>query len=261
MKKFLISLDKDQARRDLFFIQPDTQDFILFSAMNTMNETWENLTALFDLHAFQARYGRAVTKGEIGCTLSHLGVYQQILANTEIAEDEYSLVCEDDVLFNTDFQQHVYSLLAQQPVAEVILLGQSKITQFDDIELEMNYPTTFSFCCKPIGQTKFRYAYPYKNYFAGTVAYLIKKSAARNILTQVQSHHRPFWLADDFILFGTNFKLDSVVVRPLLAIENPILLSNLEGARGSLSNNLLSKLLKYPAKKVLAIVRNLGHKV
>ena len=38
MKKYLISLDKDNHRRELFFAQPDTADFSVFSAFNTMNE-------------------------------------------------------------------------------------------------------------------------------------------------------------------------------------------------------------------------------
>ena len=46
--------------------------------------------------------------------------------------------------------------------------------------LEINYPTTFSFLRQTIGDVTV--AYPYKSYFAGTVAYLIKKSAARTFL-------------------------------------------------------------------------------
>ncbi len=256
MKKYLISLAKDQHRRELFFSQADTQDFKLFSALNTMNESWENLTALFDVEGFSTRYGRHVTQGEIGCTLSHLGVYQQIVEDKQIDEEEYCLVCEDDALFNLDFKQHLRSLLAQKPTADLILVGQSKITNFNAFELEINYPTTFSFWRKRIANTPFCYAYPYKNYFAGTVAYLIKKSAAKRFLTYMQQYHRPFWLADDFILFGSEFKLDIVVVRPLLVIENPQLVSNLESSRGSLSNNVLKKLVKYPLKKLLAVLRN-----
>ncbi|MGC7589853.1 glycosyltransferase family 25 protein [Bisgaard Taxon 46] len=259
MKKFLISLEKDQHRRELFFQQPDTQDFEVYSAINTMNQTWENLTALFNVDQFQQRYGRAVTKGEIGCTLSHLGVYQKIVDDQTIAEDEYCLVCEDDALFNQHFQQNVTALLQQETQVDLILVGQSKILQFNDSELEINYPVTFSLLCKKIANTEFFYAYPYKDYFAGTVAYLIKKSAARSFLMQVQQHKTAFWLADDFILFQQQFGIKSKVVRPLLAIENPALVSNLENLRGSIANSFWKKLMKYPLKKLFAIMRNLGN--
>ncbi|HDR1833336.1 TPA: glycosyltransferase family 25 protein [Pasteurella multocida] len=256
MQKWLISLEKDHARREYFFAQPDTADFTVFSAMNTMQESWENLTALFDLNRFQQYYGRAVTKGEVGCTLSHLAVYQQIVGDATISENDYCLVCEDDVLFNQGFQRHLETLLTQKPQADVILVGQSKIDHFEASELEINYPTTFACCAKKIAHSSFYYAYPYKNYFAGTVAYLIKKSAARVFIEQSQQGQRPFWLADDFILFGRDFCLDIMVVRPLLAIENPALVSNLEASRGSVSHHLWQKWLKYPLKKWLAIQRN-----
>ncbi|HDL4079014.1 TPA: Lsg locus protein 4, partial [Mannheimia haemolytica] len=41
-----------------------------------------------------------------------------------------------------------------------------------------------------------------------------------------------------------------------MAIENPVLISNLEDLRGSLNNNLFKKAVKYPLKKLLAIKRN-----
>ncbi|MGX3014385.1 Lsg locus protein 4, partial [Ursidibacter sp. B-7004-1] len=106
--------------------------------------------------------------------------------------------------------------------------------------------------------SQFSVVYPYQNYFAGTVAYLIKKSSARKIIAQISLQSLPYWLADDFILFGKHFKLDIKLVRPLMVIENPQLMSNLEAIRGSVANNLLKKSLKYPLKKLLAIKRNLG---
>lgn len=43
MNKYLISLDKDVQRRELFFAQPDTVDFVVFSAINTMQKEWDDL--------------------------------------------------------------------------------------------------------------------------------------------------------------------------------------------------------------------------
>lgn len=257
MKKFLISLEKDSQRRELFFSQPDTSDFIVFTAINTMILSDDELDNKFNTEKFKQSYHRSVTKGEIGCTLSHLTVYEKIINDVNIAEDEYVLVCEDDVLFADNFQQNLTALLAQNLTADIILVGQSKIPAFNDKELCINYPTTFKFAQKPIENTGYYYSYPYKNYFAGTVAYLIKKSACRCFAVEMQKSSGIYWLADDFILFGEEFNLDILVVRPLMAIENPNLTSNLEALRGSLNNNLAKKLLKFPLKKLLAIKRNL----
>ncbi len=256
MKKYLISLEKDAHRRELFFSQPDTADFQIFNAINTMQASEAELEVLFDFETFRKRYQRNVTKGEIGCTLSHLGVYQRIADDDSIAENDYALVCEDDCLFAANFQQNLTALLAENLSADVVLVGQSKILSFNDQELEINYPSTFRCWQKKIGQSEYRYSYSYQNYFAGTVAYLIKKSTACKFLVEAQKV-KPFWLADDCILFGNQFKMDVLIIRPLMAIENPNLVSNLEDIRGSLNNNLVKKLLKYPAKKLLAIKRNL----
>lgn len=256
MKKFLISLAKDEARRTLFFTQADSQDFVVFEAINTMSETLETLENRFDLKAFEQRYQRKVTKGEVGCTLSHLAVYQKIVEDSQIQEEEYTLICEDDVLFNQHFQFALTQLTEKNPTDDIILLGQSKIATFDDAQLEWEFPTTFSGLMQKIPQTSYRYAYPYRNYYAGTVAYLIKKRAARKFLDHLDNH-KPYWLADDFILFGGDFGEFLIsVVRPLLAIENPALMSNLEGARGSVQQSGLKVKLKYPLKKLLAIKRN-----
>lgn len=255
MRKFLISLAKDTQRRELFFSQPDSIGFEAFSAINTMDQDWEALATQFDLKAFEQHYGRQVTKGEIGCTLSHLAVYQQIAEDANLAEDAYVLICEDDAYFNKNFAKST-ALLAQQCDSAIVLVGQSKILYFNDIELEINYPTTFGIFRHSLAGTKFKYAFPYKSYFAGTVGYLIKKSAAKIFLQQVAQFGKPFWLADDFLLFETQFSLQNKVVRPLLVIENPTLTSNLEAIRGSKANPFLKKLLKYPFKKLLAIKKN-----
>ena len=256
MKKYLISLEKDVKRRELFFSQPDTSDFEVFRAINTMALEETELQNRFNFEQFKQRYHRPVTKGEIGCTLSHLAVYKLIAEDQTISTNDYVLLCEDDALFAANFQQNLTALLQQNLQADIILVGQSKISTFDDVELRINYPSTFTFWQKRIENTGYTYSYPYKNYFAGTVAYLIKKSAALRFLAELETH-KPYWLADDFILFGQDFNLDILVIRPLMVIENPNLTSNLEDLRGSLKNNLFKKLLKLPLKKVLAIKRNL----
>ena len=43
LKKYLISLDKDIQRRELFFSQKNTEDFQIFSAINTMQKDWDEL--------------------------------------------------------------------------------------------------------------------------------------------------------------------------------------------------------------------------
>ena len=123
MNKYLISLDKDVERRELFFAQAETADFHTFSAFNTMQKAADELLALFDFAKFAQHYGRQVTKGEIGCTLSHLGVYRLIVEDAAIAEEDYALICEDDALFNPEYYQQALPLLVQQCKEDIVLIG------------------------------------------------------------------------------------------------------------------------------------------
>ena len=68
-----------------------------------MQKDWDELSSIFNIEQFKAHYGRNVTKGEIGCTLSHLSVYQKIVEDNDIAEDSYALVCEDDAFIPLRF--------------------------------------------------------------------------------------------------------------------------------------------------------------
>lgn len=255
MKKYLISLAKDEKRRELFFTQENSADFQIFTAINTMNEEWQDLAKHFDLNAFEQRYQRKATKGEIGCTLSHLAVFQLIAEDDNIQDDEYALICEDDALFNQDFEKNlqVLNLLNQ----DIIWVGQSKISHFNDPLLEAEYPLGLKSQLTQIGNSDYYYGYPYRNYFAGTVTYLIKKSMAKKLLNLTAL---PYWLADDFILFEQQAKADILAVRPLLAIENPVLNSNLEVQRKSQHQGMFKVWLKYPLKKYLAFKRNQNKK-
>ena len=119
----------------------------------------------------EQHYGRNVTKGEIGCTLSHLAVYRQIVEEQNVTENDYALVCEDDALFNANLSPNTTALLTEKCDADIVLIGQSKIAEFDDVELEINYPTTFSFLRQTVWWCH-RSLIHIKSYFAGTVALL-----------------------------------------------------------------------------------------
>lgn len=258
LKKIILSLEKDINRRNIFFTQAHTSDFEVFDAINFMDRSLDSLNEVFDLLTFECKYGRKPTKGEIGCTLSHIQIYQKILNDSSINDDDYVLICEDDALFAMDFNENLLKILNSNlsKDVDILLLGQSKIRSFNDLELEINYPTTFWGLQKNIFGARVKYSYPYLNYYAGTVAYLISKQGAEKILNILSKKIKPFWLADDFRLFQI-YGINTMSIRPLLVIENPIFDSNLEKDRKSKQAFFISKILKYPIKKVLAVWRNL----
>lgn len=50
------------------------------------------------------RHNKRWSKGDIGCTMSHVGIWQKIAADTSILENEFALVFEDDVIFMPHFE-------------------------------------------------------------------------------------------------------------------------------------------------------------
>ena len=61
------------------------------------------------------------------------------------------------------YRQTQPHFLTEKCDADIVLIGQSKIAEFDDVELEINYPTTFSFLRQTVGDVTV--AYPYKKLF------------------------------------------------------------------------------------------------
>ena len=64
MKAKVISVSYTHLHPTLF-AQPDTADFVVFSAINTMQKEWDELAEVFNPTKFEQHYGRNVTKGEI----------------------------------------------------------------------------------------------------------------------------------------------------------------------------------------------------
>ena len=100
--------------------------FRCYLAINTMKKEWDELAEVFNPTKFEQHYGRNVTKGEIGCTLSHLAVYCQIVEDQNVTENDYALVCEDDALFNANLSPKTIALLTEKCDADIVLIGQSK---------------------------------------------------------------------------------------------------------------------------------------
>lgn len=252
IKKYVISLEKDSYRRELFFKQNGTEDFSLFYAVNTMGREYSELSNFFDIEKFKERYGRMPIKGEIGCTLSHLVVYKKIWEDDTIALSDYCLVCEDDALLSPDFFNTLRDILEENLDDDLILLGESKTESFECDGIDKLYPVSSRFFSRKISDGYY-YAYPYTPYYAGTVCYLIKKSAIANLLKS-----KPYWVADDYRLFDKEFGLRMVLIRPLIAIENPETQSNLEELRSIAqnqallsqnNNNILYAILKKTVKR------------
>jgi glycosyl transferase family 25 len=126
MHIFVINLEKDRARRESIQKQLEelnlSHEFfpgVLGSALSQV----ELAKCYNDLKAKWNR-GSSLTPAEIGCALSHLGVYREIIRR----QLGCALILEDDVILNENLPQYLsqLELLMQKDAAEVILLSPAE---------------------------------------------------------------------------------------------------------------------------------------
>lgn len=146
----------------------------------------------FDRKAAFKLYGKQLSDGEIGCTLSHQLCYKKIING----KDDFALILEDDLLIKrTDIEailQNIIQIKEEKALA-ILLSG--------------DYYWTRKKCF-------FSYYSLAKVYDAScTQAYIINKKAAKAL-----NHKRPYFLADDWVLFKQ--KIDLYAIYPHLMDQN-----------------------------------------
>lgn len=158
MRIYCINLASATARRERVF--EECQKFGLsvemIDAVNGKGLSEQELRSqVFD---FENNY---LTRGEIGCALSHLKVYEKMLANG----DNHALVLEDDVLFSLDPRPFIEGAAKSDPDQPLVFLItryksylKNRERMFGDIAF---YPTLNANCAH---------------------AYVLTRAAARNML-------------------------------------------------------------------------------
>lgn len=102
IKKYVINLDHATAR-----LEQMNQDlvgvFIRIPAVNGRQLELKKLRDYFQVTRANLLYQVGITPVQMACTLSHFHTYQAIVANPEIADHEWVLICEDDNRFIPEF--------------------------------------------------------------------------------------------------------------------------------------------------------------
>lgn len=124
MKTYIINLEKSIDRRRHMHEQLEKYPFLdaeYVTAVDGREMTEEERAKRFDLKSFQARYGKNVRPGEIGCTLSHQKCYR-ILAQ---GEKVCALILEDDIVVNENIREIMKELETWMDSAEprIVLLS------------------------------------------------------------------------------------------------------------------------------------------
>lgn len=241
MLSLVLSLKRDDKRREKFFQQEFAKSFHTFNAIDAKSTASKKfITDNFNFEQAKNTYYRDITLGEAACTLSHIIMYHFFI---EYTQEEYLIVCEDDAVFSQDYPI-LESILNSQTEFDVILFGESKVASY---EQDWNY--------KLIGVNSqidnYKLGRLLFDYTAGTVGYVIN----RRLVTAILKQHSIFWLADDFQIIvdqcntlTERFKIGYLY--PKLVIEDPSIQSNLEAERIVEQNREQSHNNKYHIQRV-----------
>lgn len=214
MKTYIISLAVETERREhivqecaRFHIAPEIVD-----AVDMRQATTAEIERLSrKITHWKPKKQRYLSKGELGCALSHHRAYQKIVAN----QDEFALILEDDaefianphILLNSGSLKDIY----QQYPFDVLLIGYVKI-------LPQYLPYFYRrIPIKTRAQLHgFRFGTPWEQYACGTVAYIITQQGAQKLLAATA---QPCATADDWLYFEQNVGLKVLHSRPVLVLE------------------------------------------
>jgi len=168
---WLINLDRSSARRAAMEHRCTEigLDYQRFAAIDGP-ALWDTLAKTVDVPAFQRATGRHVMPPEIGCTHSHLGVWEHVIDSGAPA----GLVLEDDVVFHPNFLEAVDTALAHMDHWDVLKLNTIR-AKWPRARATVG---TFKLCA-------------YFGSFTGMGAYLITRTAAQQLLPRMTPITRP----------------------------------------------------------------------
>lgn len=114
-RTFVISLPGSTTRQESIAAQLARHqiDFSWKEAVNGRSLDEQTLGRVYDAERAEREGGRQLSRGEIGCALSHLDIYQTMLDQ----ELDTVLVLEDDAALSSNFgEQHVKPWTGTRPI-------------------------------------------------------------------------------------------------------------------------------------------------
>ncbi len=176
---FIINMPKDLQRREAMQVRLDDIGVkaTFIDGVNGREMSDEEIANVYDSEKRKRYFGRDMTKGEIGCLLSHRKIFAKIVDE----EIENAVILEDDVIFEPDFKQALEAVIASPMKWDVIrFLGSKKIYKRGCRKI------------KNLGNTRYQWA-RLPTAPGGAHGYMVTLGAAKTML----KHMRKNWLPID----------------------------------------------------------------
>lgn len=154
--------------------------------------------------------GYSMTPGEIGCTLSHINAYKDMLDN----DLSWACILEDDVILDERFKDFIecFNSSSLDPKSLYLLGGQNGLKERFIVKSLKNITT--------VGTEKFNKTIKSEQYIYRTCCYLISSCLAKKLIKLSQTS---FILADDWNYLVKNSFIKNIYLSGF--VEHPIDLS------------------------------------
>jgi len=204
--------------------------------------------ALSDRGRSMNRYGRALSKEEIGCFISHREVWKRIVARGRAA-----IVLEDDALLDDAFFQRIVVTRSSnlELHADLILLGRSKLSRGD---------AGSAYLFEPLRRARkidgLKIGVPFKQWTSGAVGYWISAIGACKALAYAEGPIHS--LLDDWPWHRDYGELRVAELRPYVVWEGfETMPSAIEEGRAALSGRrkIIQELVLKPLRVMRAVCR------
>ena len=178
--------------------------FVRIDAVDGRKLTDQQISEAYSPFGAAWRVGRQLTRGEIGCGLSHQIAYHSLLES----HFDAALICEDDILISRDLQSVIRSICDVETGWSVVSLCRL----FDN-----GTPCA----CSPISGVPEYSLCSYDRTVWGTQAYIVSRTAAARL-----TRRRISVPADNLI-----FVDEAAHLKPLVVEPNPVEHAEIESAR------------------------------
>ncbi len=158
---------------------------------------------------------RYLTRGELGCALSHLNIYRSITEQ----QQNYALILEDDAVFLRNpaplLDESVLNNLQSQYPFDVLILGYVKTLSHQLPYYYRRIPVKKRAALDIAGES-LSFGTPWEQYGCGTVAYIVTRQGAAKLLG---INSPPCVSADDWLYFERHAGLRVLHARPTFVLE------------------------------------------
>jgi glycosyl transferase, family 25 len=183
---FIINMPEAVKRRS--FISAQLENFpelnpIIFEAINGKNLDSDDINKKYDAEKAKKIFGRTLSLSEIGCTLSHLSVYNTVIDK----KLPYALVLEDDVLISSYLSDVLPDCLKAMEEDKPMIFLLTPIFSYKNvnkIKIGKRYENY-----AVLGPQHYLYPIWSVNYCAA--GYIINKAACKVILKDQNPLHSP----------------------------------------------------------------------